>query len=477
MYKYTDKNKLGPGSIFFIILFTTSAIGLGVLLYLDKGKFWDILPYISIPVMVLSLILAVFNLVRRTAGRFIFIFFFIISAIILVLSGIFGPFALKRRAEQHFEDSKYGQSIELYEKLLTEYPNSSHAPEALSKIALAYYKNQDYAESLNSYKKALELKIVSWDDLEIKKIFSESHFLLAGQYAAEKNYLPAAENYLKSADILKEIKEGLPDTNEAFIAEYRIPGYLAKAGENYIKDNDYDNAINILERLLDNYPDPAGEFYNQAISMLLGAYIEKSILLSGNLQYSEAVTEFIRIFSLPVEEDISIPRYKKETIFRNVPAGTLKSIARDRYGSGDLVPALFLFQTFLEYYPDSINEVAGYIVDIKMKIITEERYSTYIQSDPGKWVGIPGMSRVFFENQTTFDINIYLKGPAGSLIIEVPADSFYEVDLKFGEYDILAELESTEILPYFGKVLYDENRQYREVFSLKSPEDGEENQG
>lgn len=473
MYTYTEKNKLGPGSIFFIILFTTSAIGLGILLYMDKGKFWDILPYISIPAVILSLILAVFNLVRRAAGRFIFIFFFIIFAISLVFSGIFGPFALKRQAEQQILNRKHDLAIDIYNRLLAEYPGSRHAPEALSSMAHAYYENHNYARALDSFKKAIGQNIVSWDDLEIKKIFSESHFLLAEQYSAEKRYPEAAKNYLESASVLEEIKTFFPDTNEAFIAEYKIPQYLVKAGENYIKEKDYDSAIDALEKLTGTYPDPAGEFYDKANSMLFDAYTGKALSLSSSMQYAEAVTEFLKIFSLPPEKNSRIPDYETELIFRNVPAGTLKSIALEKYDSGDHIPALFLFEILAGYYPDYSPEVAGYIVDLKMTIITGEKYSSYMQSGPERWVNTPGMSRVFFENQTPFNMKIYLKGPAGSLIIEIPPDSFQEADLEFGEYHLLAEPDSTDILPYFGTVTYDENRQYREAFSLASEEDEE----
>ena len=86
MYEYTRKSRMGLGSILLIILFVLSIIGLGVLFFLNKGNFWDILPIASIVIIVLSLIFAIFNMARRAEGGFIFILFFIIFLAGLIIS-------------------------------------------------------------------------------------------------------------------------------------------------------------------------------------------------------------------------------------------------------------------------------------------------------------------------------------------------------------------------------------------------------
>ena len=98
MYDYNRRQKIGPITILFLFLFSGSVVGLAVIFFLDKGRFWDVLPYFCIPIIVLSLIFAIYNLVRRCNAGLVFILFFIIFTIGLVLSSVYGPFALKREA-------------------------------------------------------------------------------------------------------------------------------------------------------------------------------------------------------------------------------------------------------------------------------------------------------------------------------------------------------------------------------------------
>ncbi len=45
MYDYDRRRKIGPLTILFLFLFTGSLVGLSIISYLDKGKFWDVLPF------------------------------------------------------------------------------------------------------------------------------------------------------------------------------------------------------------------------------------------------------------------------------------------------------------------------------------------------------------------------------------------------------------------------------------------------
>jgi len=69
MYEYKRRNKLGFGSILLIIIFIMAIIGQIVLYFINKGKFWDILPIASIVIIVLSLIFAIFNMARRAGNK------------------------------------------------------------------------------------------------------------------------------------------------------------------------------------------------------------------------------------------------------------------------------------------------------------------------------------------------------------------------------------------------------------------------
>ena len=172
MYTYRKRGRLGAGSIFFMVLFIISTIGLGILLYLDRGRFWDILPLFSIPIIVVSLALVIFNLVRRAGTGYLFLFFFSIFVCGLVLSSIFGPFAINRKAQKSFNEEKYTDSIIQYSILLENYPSSRFAGDALKNISFAYYKSSQPVEAVGSFDESIKQGLLSYDDLEIKKIYT-----------------------------------------------------------------------------------------------------------------------------------------------------------------------------------------------------------------------------------------------------------------------------------------------------------------
>ena len=143
---------------------------MGYLVYIDKGRFWDILPFVSIPVIIISLILIIFNFIRRTKGSSFFIIFFLLSIAGLILSDIFGPSVLAGKAQKSYDNEDYFQSINYYNALLENYPNSRFADNALKNISLAYYLNSDYPDAIESLEVAIDSKTVSENDLEIKNI-------------------------------------------------------------------------------------------------------------------------------------------------------------------------------------------------------------------------------------------------------------------------------------------------------------------
>ncbi len=202
MYEYNRRRKIGPLTILFLFLFAGSLIGLSILSYLDKGKFWDILPYFCIPIIVLSLILAIYNLASRCNAGFVFILFFIIFTVGLVLSSIFGPFALQKEAVRFLDEKDYDDAIEKYDLILEDYPNSRYGTEALREISFAYYYNNQYGNALTSFNKAFEKDIIDPEELHVIDILSDIHFKIAEDHQGKEEYLKAADNYFKSAEIL-----------------------------------------------------------------------------------------------------------------------------------------------------------------------------------------------------------------------------------------------------------------------------------
>jgi tetratricopeptide (TPR) repeat protein len=436
---------------------------MGYLFYMDKGNFWDMLPFVCIPAIIISLILTIFNFTRRTRGSSFFVVFFILSLTGLILSNFFGPSALEKKAEK---SKDYSQSINYYNTLLNNYPNSKLADNALEKISYAYYYNSDYTEAITYFKKAIDSEIVSDNDLEIKEIFEDCYSKLAQYYYNNEKYSQSAESYLNAVEVLEDIKSNFPDTNEAFIAIYKIPEYLYKAALNFNKTKDWEKSIEALENIINNYND--SDYFNDASSLLSKTYINEAAELVSNHNYIEGAEEFLKILDLNALDYSydNIKDYEKMKIFSNIPSGTLKNIAKDKYNSGSYKKASFLYEIIVEYNPELEEEINPLLIDSKLKLIASSTYNSLSPAVPERKFWGPEKSILIIENNTEFDLTVYLKGPEYKIIKVEKNSTSDEIEISAGTYEAASELTSPDILPYYGTVTYEEGQKYREEYSI-----------
>jgi len=466
MYTYRRKYRIGPGSIFFMILFILITIGIGYLFYMDKGNFWDILPFVCIPAIIISLILTIFNFTRRTRGSSFFIVFFILSLTGLILSNFFGPSALKNKADKSFDNKDYSQSINYYNTLLNNYPNSKLADNALKKISDAYYYNNDYTEAITYFKKAIDSEIFRSDNLEIKNKLEKCYTKLAEDYYKNEKYSQSAESYLNAVEVLEDIKSNFPDTNEAFVAIYNIPEYLYNAALNFNKTENWGKSIETLENIINNYND--SEYFNSAGILLFDTYINRAVELVSKHDNTKGVEEFLKIFDLEVQNNSynKIPDYKKREVFANIPPNTLKNIARDKYNSGSYKKALFLCEIIVEYNPELEEEINPLLIDSKLKLIASSNHNLPVPAVPGRKFWGPEKSILIIENNTEFVLTVYLKGPEYKIIKVEKNSTSDEIEISAGIYESASELTSPDILPYYGEVTYEEGQKYRVKYPI-----------
>jgi tetratricopeptide (TPR) repeat protein len=464
MYTY-KRRRFGPGSILFIIVFTLTAIGMGCLAYLNKGKFWDILPYVCIAVIILSIILIIFNLIRRNRGNFFFTLFFLISLMGLILSYIFGPSVLNGKALDSYESGDYALSIDNYNTLLENYPGSSLAVNALGKLPYSYYANADYQQAITSFEEAIDSGAVNDSDLGVKKILEDCYYKLALDNYNSKNYSKAGENYLNAVNVLKEISQEFTNTNEAFIALYKIPEYLYNSALSFNKTDDLENSISSLEEILENYNN--SEYFNPAGTLLFDLYIDKAVELTGNFAYDEGIEEFLKVLDLELEDKsyLNIPNSRKKKVFSNIPVDILKDSASNKYLSGDYMKAAFLYELIIEYYPESEGELNPLLIDSKIKSIAVSAHSAFIISAPERKLWGQEKSILIIENNTSFDLILYLKGPE-SIKLKAEKNSSVETEFTAGMYEIASESSDQDILPSYGIVTYEEGQRYREEYSI-----------
>lgn len=461
MYTYRRKYRIGPGSIFFMIVFILITIGMGYLFYMNIGYFWDMLPFVCIPVIIISLILTIFNFTRRTRGSSFFVVFFILFLTGLILSNFFGPSALKNKAEKSFDNKDYSQSINYYNTLLNNYPNSKLADDALEKISYAYYSNGNYMEAIDSFKKAIDSEIFGDDNLKIKNILEKCYTKLALDYHKNEKYSQSAESYLNAVEVLEDIKSNFPDTNEAFIAIYKIPEYLYNTALNFNKTKNWEKSIEALENIINNYND--SEYFYKASYLLSNNYINKAIELVNNFNYVEGVEEFLKILDMEVQNNNynNISDYEKRGVFYNIPPDTLKSIARDKYNSGSYKKASFLYEIIVEYNPELEEEINPLLIDSKLKLIASSTCNSLSPAVPERKFWGPEKSILIIENNTEFDLTVYLKGPEYKIIIVEKNSTSDEIEISAGTYEAASELSNPDILPYYGEVTYEEGQKYR----------------
>lgn len=439
---------------------------MGYLFYIDKGKFWDMLPFVCIPAIIISLVLTIFNFTRRTKGSSFFVVFFTLSLTGLILSNFFGPFALKNKAEKSFDNKDYSRSINYYNTLLNNYPNSRLANNALEKISSAYYYNSDYTEAITHFKKAIDSEVVSNNDLEIKGIFEDCYSKLAQYYYNNEKYTESAKSYLNAVEVLEDINSNFPDTNEAFIAIYKIPEYLYKAALSFNKTKNWEKSIEALENIINNYND--SEYFDDASNLLFNTYIDKATELASNLKYVESVEEFLKILDLEVQNNSynKIPDYKKRKVFHSIPPNTLKNIAKDEYDSGSYKKALFLYEIIVEYNTELEEEINPLLVDSKLKLIASSNYNSLVPAVPERRFWGPEKSILIIENNTEFDLTVYLKGPEYKIIKVEKKSTSDEIEIIAGTYEAASELSNPDILPYYGEVTYEEGQKYRVEYPI-----------
>ena len=464
MYTYRKKYRLDPGSIFFIVLFVLTVIGMGYLSYLDKGKFWDLLPFVSISAIIISLVLIIFNFIRRTRGSTFFIFFFILFVTGLVLSNVFGPTALSYKAEKSLNNKNYQQSIGYYKTLLNNYPNSKLSANALKDISFAYYSNNDYLEAIDSFKKAIDSEIFTDGNLEIKNILVECHMKLAQDYYEKKEYEKSADSYLDAVEVLEEIKIIFPATNDAFIAIYKIPEYLYNAAMNFNRGQDWGKSIEALDYLINDYND--SEYFDKAGYLLKEVFIKKAAELVENHEYREGVETFLNILN---SDSISydhndISNYEKRGVFLNIPGDILENIAVDNYNSGNYKKSLFLCETIIDYYSQMEVQMNPLLIDSKLNLVSSSAYNPLEPPNPERKFWGPGKSVVIIENNTGFDLTIYLKGTE-YIIIRVEQNSTIEVEINAGTYEAVSESRDPDSLPYYGNLTYEEGQRYRNEYT------------
>ncbi|MFO7928423.1 MAG: outer membrane protein assembly factor BamD [Candidatus Humimicrobiaceae bacterium] len=452
MYTYKRRNKVGPGSIVFATLFVLAIIGLSYLFYTDKGLFWDLLPLASITIVVLSIIFAIFNFVRRNYIGFLFIIFFIIFIGGIIISSLFGPFSLNYRGNRNFEQGDYRQAIDDYGGIVNNYPTSRYFDNALENLAYAYYKTGDCNNTIESLNRALELGIIS-QNLEVKKMFVDCYQKLANRHIENNNYQLSAMYFLKAVNVYSQIKDQYPDADAAFIAEYKMPELTYKAAINYKQDLNWDKAIGLFKDITSKYPN--SEYAEKAGLLLFNSYINKSLEHKNKGEYAESISEFLKILDLGTNEEASFKiTHYKDVILSAIPIAYLDKQAFALLAEKEYKKASFLFESIIEFHPDFRETYGEYLAESKISHILESNYKN-LSIAQKEDIYVKEKSILVVENSTILTLYLYIIGNT-ELAAEIGPNSVLEFELVPGSYKVAADFSSATQTPLFGNLSFEE---------------------
>lgn len=466
MNPYKATRPVSAGAVFYLVLFFLIIGALGYLLYYDKGLFWDYLPIVCIPSLLIALGVIIFYFAKRASIGYTFILFFLIFLTGIVISAFFGPFALSRTAKDSFEAEDYKGSIDNYKAIIEQYPRSRYYDEAVVQLANSYYLDEQYREAIRFFDRSIEQGLLQDGDLEIRKIYTDCYSELGDDSYDSKDFSSASQYYIKASQYYESILLDFPDSNEAFIADYKVPEYKVKAADSLFKTEDFQGAITILENVISQYPD--SEFTEQAYSLILSSYFERTGELLSQESYEKALETYLKVLELD-EEKIDLEAYfsirTRNSVFNNVPLYLLREKGYDLYYSEDYKKALFIFEGISQFNPGLMEQFVPYIVSSKVSLVADSDFMELPDSEPVGSISLKDKSLLSIENQTDFILVFYLRG-AEYKILEIDPQSRQEIEINSGFYQVLAELENTDVLPFYGKFTYESGARYRELFSL-----------
>ena len=159
-------------------------------------------------------------------------------------------------AKKHYDQRKYRQAVEEFQKLIFNYPGATVVDTAIYYLANSYYNQKDYAAAAGEFKKIVtNYPASTWLD--------EAAFMIA---LSDLKQSPPAELdqqfTLLALDEFNEFVETFPDSPLVPQAKEKIlelRNKLAKKtyknGYLYLKSKDYPAALLYFKEVLENYPD------------------------------------------------------------------------------------------------------------------------------------------------------------------------------------------------------------------------------
>ncbi len=456
MYNYRRNNRIGGGSIFFIVLFLI-AIGILVYFYLsDIGKFWDVIPIASIIIMSLSFIIFLFNLIRRAPGSFIFFLFFLLFVAALVFSSLQGPFALFRQATKNIEADNLQEAAENLTGIVEDFPGSKYYNEALGKLPFLYKDIGDCEKTISFFELAEENGLIDLNDLEISMILADCYVKLAEEEAGDNNLETAAINYLQAVDYLKNIIDNYPESNEAFVSTYKVPNHYYEVALIYRNNEEFQKSVDLLHELLEQYPQ--SEEIEKVNQLLFRNHVERAQEYASELKYFEALEDYAAAQEIAYENNMEgLMDYYSNIILKDISADILKNYAQTLFNDNQYARSLYIYDKILDNNPDFEEEISPLIAQCKIRIISEADHEI-MDNLTVVTIWSPENFTFILVNRSEVPIIFYMGRP-NAQIIEVGPNERIDIIGETGNYEIAIEIDDT-VTPLYNRIEFEENKRY-----------------
>ncbi|MBF0215641.1 MAG: tetratricopeptide repeat protein [Candidatus Omnitrophica bacterium] len=269
------------------------------------------------------------------------------------------------------ENGHIDPAILAFQSLLINFPRSNLLDKSLYQLAILYAGKGDYESSLNNFERIIA-------DFAMSSLYGPALLELGNLHYNNGNYEKAVEIYgrLITGEYEKDITEKaryqlgwslyklgdeegaraifngfLEDGKETFLT----PGILFWFGEYFYSKGDFDKAISYFNEVLEKYPKTL--FASDALYWLAWSYCDKGSTALGVKQFQR----------LPDEYPSS--RWAPEAL---LSAGDIES------DSGEHLRARAIYETLLRKYPDNpIAKIANYRIGIILK--DEKEYDLAIE--------------------------------------------------------------------------------------------------
>jgi tetratricopeptide (TPR) repeat protein len=137
------------------------------------------------------------------------------------------------QAQLEYQNLNYSKAKEFINQLTDEYPGTDACDQGTFLYANLLYQEKNYAEAKDLYKKFIDS-------------YSGSNILIASGLAGYAACLEKEENYEEAAEYYMRAQKKAKDFIEA-------PNYLYLAGLNYTAADDYEDARDAFQKIVDDY--------------------------------------------------------------------------------------------------------------------------------------------------------------------------------------------------------------------------------